>query len=71
MNASANEQGSVGENIRRERVAKGWSQRQLADAAKLTKFQVSRYETGDTAVTTDRLQEIADALGVSVTRLLP
>jgi ribosome-binding protein aMBF1 (putative translation factor) len=50
------------------RVARGWTQRRLADELGIAEQQVQRYEsTGYSAASLARLADIAEALGVSVT----
>lgn len=50
------------------RIARGWSQRQLAEALGVAEQQVQRYEaTAYRSASLARLCDIADALGVSVT----
>ena len=49
------------------RIARGWSQRQLADALGMAEQQIQRYEANDYRSTSlARLCDIADALGVRV-----
>jgi HTH-type transcriptional regulator/antitoxin HigA len=49
------------------RIAKGWIQRQLADALGVAEQQIQRYEsTGYGAASLARLCDIADALGTEV-----
>jgi HTH-type transcriptional regulator / antitoxin HigA len=49
------------------RIAKGWTQRQLADALGVAEQQIQRYEsTGYGAASLARLCDIADALGTEV-----
>lgn len=51
------------------RVARGWTQRQLADRLGVAEQQVQRYEsTGYRSASLARLCDIADALGVSFTQ---
>jgi transcriptional regulator with XRE-family HTH domain len=47
------------------RSAQGWSQKELADAAGLSRGLISEYETGTTALTRERLVELAAHLGGS------
>lgn len=56
---------SLGARIRQAREAKGLSQAGVARAFKLTREAVSQWESGDTAPTLDRFEELADLLGVS------
>ena len=57
----------VGRNIRVYRMARGWSQTQLADELGLTFQQVQKYEKGTNRVGSGRLFQIGAALGVPVT----
>ena len=50
--------------IRRLRATKGWTQRQLADAAGISKSQLDRIEKNESMPTIDKLCDIAHALGV-------
>ena len=56
---------ATGDNIRRHRKAKGFTQAQLADAVGLTEGAIRHYESGIRAVKPELLEEIAKALGVS------
>jgi len=50
------------------RIARGWTQRQLADALGVAEQQVQRYEsTGYRAASLARICDVAAALGVTVT----
>lgn len=46
------------------RIAKGWTQRQLADALGVGQSIIARWETGGRTPKMQTLQRIADALGV-------
>ena len=59
----------VGERIKRQRVAAGWSQTRLAEAAGVTFQQIQKYERGANRVVAGRLSRIADALKVPVATL--
>ena len=48
------------------RMAKGWTQKDLADKMRVKQSLVSRWESGDCNYTIDTLIDIADALGLSV-----
>lgn len=37
----------LGQNIRKYRIQKGWSQRQLGDAVNMDRAEISRIENGD------------------------
>ena len=50
------------------RVARGWTQRRLADELGVAEQQVQRYEaTGYASASLARLADVADALGVTIT----
>ncbi|NIX76477.1 helix-turn-helix domain-containing protein [Microvirga terricola] len=57
----------IGQRIRLRRLDLGMSQERLAETLGLTFQQVQKYENGKNRVSAGRLQEIARALGVSVT----
>ena len=58
----------IAELLIKARVARGWSQRRLADELGIAEQQVQRYEaTGYSAASLARLTDIADALGITVT----
>ena len=48
------------------RMAKGWTQKDLADKMGVKQSLVSRWESGECNYTIDTLVDIADALGLSV-----
>lgn len=62
---------SVGRRIRKARKAKGWTQEQLASAARIPQPHVCRLEQGKHAATDITIQRIADALGVPPGELDP
>ena len=57
-------------NIRRLRMAQGWSQEQLAEAAQFHRTYVSQLERCVTNISIDGLERLAQALGVDVIELL-
>lgn len=58
----------IAELLIKARVARGWSQRRLADELGIAEQQVQRYEvTGYSAASLARLADIADALGITIT----
>jgi transcriptional regulator with XRE-family HTH domain len=61
----------VGQEIRRAREAKGWSQAKLAAAADMAVSGVSQIETGARNPSAATLAKIANALGVEVADLFP
>lgn len=65
------EQGDVGEAVRGARRARGWTLRGLAQQVGVSAATMSAVENGRTALTVDRLERIADVLGVRAADLLP
>jgi transcriptional regulator with XRE-family HTH domain len=61
----------LGDNIRRERAAKGISQQQLAERADLNIRNVQRIEAGEINVILATAIRIAEALGCRLEKLLP
>jgi len=62
---------SIGRNIRRIRIERGYSQTALAERACVTQGWISRIETtADENPTLDSLERIARALGVDMKALL-
>ncbi|HXH59114.1 helix-turn-helix transcriptional regulator [Iamia sp.] len=56
----------LGDALIKARVARGWTQRQLADRLGVAEQQIQRYEsTAYRSASLARLSDIADALGVS------
>lgn len=55
----------LGECIRNTRIARGWSQHQLADAAGVSRPTVARVETGQ-SISTRTLERIVAVLGLQV-----
>lgn len=64
---------SVGENIRRIRLEKGITQKELGEKSGINPAQIRRYELGgkNSNPKLETIQKIADALNVSVTELDP
>ncbi|MGE0406706.1 MAG: helix-turn-helix domain-containing protein [Candidatus Korobacteraceae bacterium] len=60
----------IGRRIRDWRLARGWSQQQLADAAGVSQSGVVHLERGDTNPQLGTLREVAAALGRSVRELV-
>ena len=56
--------------VRELRLARGWSQDQLAVESGLSKDGISRIERGDRIPRLDTLEEIAVALGISLPQLV-
>ena len=62
---------AVGRTIKRLRDAKGWTQQELADRAKVTDAYITQLETGvRTNPSLAVLKRLAKALGVPVAELL-
>ncbi len=61
---------SVGGRIKEARQSRGWTQEQLALAVGVSRSAVAQWETDRAGQVRDNLGRIADALGVSVERLL-
>ena len=62
---------ATGDNIRRHRKAKGFTQAQLADAVGLTEGAIRHYESGIRAGKPELLEEIANTREVSVGAEMP
>ncbi len=62
---------NIGGKIRAARRAAGVSQKELADILGITQPAVSRMEKNDYDVSAIQLTKIANALGISVTSLMP
>lgn len=56
----------AGENLRRIRLARGFSQEQMGKALKTSYQTIQKFETGKTAFTVLRASELAKALDVTV-----
>lgn len=61
---------SIGRRIRAKRNAKNWSQEQLAEAAFMTKSNVSHIENGQYKLSLPSIINIANALEVSLDELV-
>jgi transcriptional regulator with XRE-family HTH domain len=61
---------SFGLNVRRFRIAKGWSQESLGDAAGLHRTYISGIERGVRNPTLLVVEKVANALGVPPSALL-
>lgn len=60
-----------GQNIRKYRVQKGWSQKQLGDAVNIDRTEISRIENGERgAMSCTALRRFARVLGVSMDELM-
>jgi len=60
----------LGENLRRHRHQKGWSQEEFADRAGLHRTYISDIKRGARNPTITVVQKIADALGVEAATLI-
>jgi transcriptional regulator with XRE-family HTH domain len=60
---------TIGENLRRIRLARGLSQEKLADILQMTFQQVQKYEKGENRISGRRLVEIARALKIDLSAL--
>ena len=60
----------IGENIRKVRDLKGFSQQALAESIGLSQKQLSRIETNQVSPTFDTLEKICEALGITLKNLL-
>ena len=61
----------VGDAIRRERLARSWTQAHLAERAQLSANHVARLERGEVGATFYVMHRIGRALGVDVAVLAP
>ncbi|TSJ48257.1 helix-turn-helix transcriptional regulator [Fluviicola chungangensis] len=61
---------AFGENLRKLRTEKGWSQQQLADTANVPKITIQRIELAKSSATIDMAVSIASALEIEVRKLL-
>ena len=61
----------LGQNIRKYRKQKGWSQKDLSDTVDIDRAEISRIENGERgAMSCTRLRRFAKALGVSMDTLM-
>lgn len=61
----------LGQNIRKYRIQKGWSQKQLSDAVNIDRAEISRIENGERgAMSCTMLRRFAKALGVLMDELM-
>lgn len=58
------------QNLRAARAARGWTQEKLAEHSGLSLVFINRVENGVQAISIDSLQQVSDALGVSVSDLV-
>lgn len=65
------EEYKLGQNIRKYRLAKGWSQMDLSNAVDIDRTDISKYENGSKGeMGFKTLKKIANALDVTVDQLL-
>lgn len=57
-------------NIASERVRRDWSQDDLASRLKVSREAVKNWESGETAIKSSKLVEMADLFGCSIDYLL-
>lgn len=57
----------LAEAVRARREELGWSQRQLAEQARMTQPGIARFEAGGTTPTLPLLERLAQALGLTLT----
>lgn len=60
----------LGENVRRARVERGWTQEELADRTSLAVVQISRIERGRREVRLSTVIKLIEGLGVAPEALL-
>lgn len=70
MSARPSARGIFAENLRKARHAKGLSQEDLAELARLHRTYVGSVERAERNVSIDNMERLAAALGVSLTLLL-
>jgi transcriptional regulator with XRE-family HTH domain len=61
---------ALGEQLRQLRVAKGWTQEELADSAGVDRKSISRFENGVYSPSLDRMFLLADALDIALSALI-
>ena len=59
----------IGDNIKKAREAKGWSQKEVALSLKMDQSQYSKIENNKTDPHLSTIEKIAEALGVSIEEL--
>lgn len=60
----------IGDRVRKSRIAKGYSQRELGNLIKVSKVSICGYEIGSRKPTLDTFIDLVNALGVSPEYLL-
>ena len=61
----------LGSRIRQQRMQHGWSQEKLAELMGVSRQAVTKWETGRSAPTADKLYELAQLFGTTVDLLMP
>ncbi|GMV42250.1 MAG: hypothetical protein AMXMBFR64_39660 [Myxococcales bacterium] len=61
---------AIGQRVGRARSERGWTQERLAEATEMDPVTVSRWESGQRALSLSTLARIADVLGVGLGDLL-
>ena len=56
----------IGWKLRKLRLQAGWSQERLAEQIGVSPQQIQNYESGSNKMNTDRLQQLSQALDVSI-----
>lgn len=56
----------IGWKLRKLRLQAGWTQEQLAEQIGVSVQQIQNYESGANKMNTDRLQQVAQALDISI-----
>ncbi|MBQ6638823.1 MAG: helix-turn-helix transcriptional regulator [Lachnospiraceae bacterium] len=67
--SEVNYEANIGKNIKKERNAKNWSQRQLGEASGIANTVISSFENGKTPGLAS-IVKIADSLGISIDQLI-
>lgn len=62
--------GSVGQMIKKFRLAKGVTQMELAERIGVSYQQIQKYEKGASNITIHRLKQVAEALDISLNQFL-
>ncbi len=60
----------MGNNLRRLRKARGWTQAELSVRSGVNRVMIAKYETGRGNPTSKTLIKLSEALGVSTDRIL-
>lgn len=56
----------IGWKLRKLRLQAGWTQERLAETIGVSTQQIQNYESGSNKMNTDRLQQLAQALDISI-----